>query len=349
MKPVRTTVLGALAAASAVALIATAAPSGFAAAQDDIPIKGQALTMGTATQGDPAVVTVHGVRRTDKATIVYWSLGVPANAPTSGRGLTYMGTSTTAFNEGFGIAGQGDIGLMDLKGGKVYLPLKPGGTQCVCSSNDALLMIEPGQAGIVWAAVSPLPADVTHVDVAVAEQIIPNVEVEDGPMEPLAESDKEPHVLGMGWPTLDESAIAAATARTPAPITARISDLEGTVTTTKGEVALNADVLFDKDSATLTPKAASALAAAVAKIKASGGGKKLTVTGHTDSDASDSYNLTLSRNRAVAVAAKLRAALGGGYTVTAVGKGESQPIADNGTAAGQAKNRRVSITFSGGK
>lgn len=350
MRPIRTTVLGALATVSAVALVAAAAPSGFAA-QDDIPIKGQALTMGVATQGDPAVVTVHGVRRTDKATIVYWSLGMPKNAPADARGLTYMGTSTTAFTEGFGLDVQGDVGLLDVKGAKAYLPLKPvaGSTQCLCPGFDSVMKVDPGHAGIVWSAISPLPADVTHVDVAVAEQIIPNVPVEDGIMEPLAESDELPYILGLGWPKIDEEAIAAATPRTPAPITARISDLADTVTTTKGEVALNADVLFAKDSATLGPKAAAALTAAAAKIKESAGGKALTVTGHTDADASTSYNLTLSQKRAEAVASQLRAKLGGGYTVTAVGKGESQPIADNGTAAGQAKNRRVSVTFSGGK
>lgn len=65
------------------------------------------------------------------------------------------------------------------------------------------------------------------------------------------------------------------------------------------------------------------------------------ITGHTDSRASDEYNLRLSQNRANSVA---RVAQASGARIADVrGYGERQPAASNGSAAGQAKNRRVEI------
>jgi outer membrane protein OmpA-like peptidoglycan-associated protein len=67
----------------------------------------------------------------------------------------------------------------------------------------------------------------------------------------------------------------------------------------------------------------------------------MTVEGHTDSRGSDATNLALSIARAEAAANWLIAAGIPPERVFAVGLGESRPIADNTTAAGRAKNRRV--------
>lgn len=70
-----------------------------------------------------------------------------------------------------------------------------------------------------------------------------------------------------------------------------------------------------------------------------------TVTGHTDSTGSDKYNQALSKRRADAVADYLHSkgvALDSRFTTQ--GMGESQPVADNKTAAGRAENRRVVIS-----
>ena len=71
-------------------------------------------------------------------------------------------------------------------------------------------------------------------------------------------------------------------------------------------------------------------------------GMKLKIVGHTDADGDDTTNLTLSKNRAEAV----KNALVSVYNVSSdrlstEGKGESQPVGDNGTADGKAQNRRV--------
>ncbi|MFN7920527.1 MAG: OmpA family protein [Bryobacteraceae bacterium] len=74
---------------------------------------------------------------------------------------------------------------------------------------------------------------------------------------------------------------------------------------------------------------------------------EIEVGGHTDSRGSTQKNKTLSENRAKAV---VRYLTGKGLDVkrfSAVGYGESKPIADNGTAAGMAKNRRTEFKVKG--
>ena len=69
---------------------------------------------------------------------------------------------------------------------------------------------------------------------------------------------------------------------------------------------------------------------------------KVQIVGHTDSDGEDAANLDLSKRRAASV----KTALAGEFKIDAArldvdGKGESQPIDKNDTAAGKANNRRV--------
>ncbi|MCS6627437.1 OmpA family protein [Roseibacterium beibuensis] len=67
------------------------------------------------------------------------------------------------------------------------------------------------------------------------------------------------------------------------------------------------------------------------------------IIGHADSDGAEDYNLNLSRERASSVAQYLvsRNVLADRLYVD--GRGESQPVATNATAAGKAQNRRVEI------
>lgn len=69
----------------------------------------------------------------------------------------------------------------------------------------------------------------------------------------------------------------------------------------------------------------------------------ITVIGHTDSVGADQYNQQLSEKRALAVGDYLVNNGVQKQRMAAMGKGESQPIADNSTEAGRAKNRRVEL------
>ena len=65
------------------------------------------------------------------------------------------------------------------------------------------------------------------------------------------------------------------------------------------------------------------------------------VQGHCDSTGSDKVNDPLSQKRAEAIVAALVAQGIAESRLSAVGKGSHEPIADNGTDEGRAKNRRV--------
>ncbi len=69
----------------------------------------------------------------------------------------------------------------------------------------------------------------------------------------------------------------------------------------------------------------------------------IQVVGHTDSTGSAAYNQDLSERRARSVAGILTAGGVASNRVATAGRGASQPIASNDTAAGRAQNRRVEI------
>ncbi|WP_010135842.1 OmpA family protein [Ochrovirga pacifica] len=69
----------------------------------------------------------------------------------------------------------------------------------------------------------------------------------------------------------------------------------------------------------------------------------LFVYGHTDADGSEEYNQKLSYRRANAVATYLQNLGVPADRFTVKGEGESMPVADNSTAEGKAKNRRVEL------
>jgi len=97
------------------------------------------------------------------------------------------------------------------------------------------------------------------------------------------------------------------------------------------------DTMFATGSARISSAGAAGLQSFFASHPANG----FVIEGHTDSRASERSNLALSERRADAVA---RIARQVGARVYAIrGFGESRPLADNTTAGGMAKNRRVEI------
>jgi OOP family OmpA-OmpF porin len=101
-------------------------------------------------------------------------------------------------------------------------------------------------------------------------------------------------------------------------------------------------VNFDNDSANLRPESIAILNHAAATLK-EWGEIKVEVAGHTDSVDSDAYNLRLSQRRAEAVRDYLVRQGVPAERLTAKGYGEASPVADNKTAEGRFKNRRVEL------
>ena len=108
--------------------------------------------------------------------------------------------------------------------------------------------------------------------------------------------------------------------------------------------ALQAEVLFGKDSAKLSPAANSRIVAIAAEIKKQNA-TKVRVFGFTDNLGSAAHGDVLSKQRAQAVNGVLSKELPPTITFEIRGYGEQYPIADNSTEAGRKKNRRVEISF----
>jgi outer membrane protein OmpA-like peptidoglycan-associated protein len=71
---------------------------------------------------------------------------------------------------------------------------------------------------------------------------------------------------------------------------------------------------------------------------------QVVIEGHTDAYGSDDANLALSRRRAEAISAYLTGSLGvQPFRISAVGYGETQPIANNDTTQGRERNRRIDV------
>jgi len=125
------------------------------------------------------------------------------------------------------------------------------------------------------------------------------------------------------------------------------NDLEGATVTRVGEgikITFNSGLLFAVDRSDLNSTAVTNIAD-LAAILNKYEDTEILIEGHTDSDGSDDHNLQLSERRANSVKAQLVAQGVKDGRISTVGYGETQPVADNGTAAGKAQNRRVEIAI----
>lgn len=108
----------------------------------------------------------------------------------------------------------------------------------------------------------------------------------------------------------------------------------------EGKISTNA-ILFESGSANLKPQSMGVIRQ-ISQVLQQEGSMKLKIVGHTDSDGNDASNMELSKKRADAV----KNALVSVYDVSSdrlmtEGKGETEPVGDNGTTDGKAQNRRV--------
>ena len=138
---------------------------------------------------------------------------------------------------------------------------------------------------------------------------------------------------------------AAAPAAAPAPVAAAPAPAAPPPTVAT-KVTFAADAFFDFNKSVVKPEGKAKLDDLVGKIKDISL-EVIIAVGHTDSVGGDAYNQKLSVKRSEAVKAYLVSKGIEKNRVYTEGKGEKQPVADNKTAEGRAKNRRVEIEVVG--
>ena len=157
----------------------------------------------------------------------------------------------------------------------------------------------------------------------------------DGAIKPMAPPPPPPPVVAPP-PAPPVAAPAPAPAPAPKPVAKPTSE----------KVTFAADAFFDFDKAVLKPEAKAKMDDLVGKT--SGVALEVVIAvGHTDSTGDAGYNQNLPPRRANAVKDYLVSKGIEKNRVYTEGKGENQPIADNKTREGRAKNRRVEIEVVG--
>ncbi|MEM6648545.1 MAG: OmpA family protein [Bacteroidota bacterium] len=124
-------------------------------------------------------------------------------------------------------------------------------------------------------------------------------------------------------------------------------ELEGAEVERVGEgiqITFDSAILFATNSSTVSSASQQNLMSLANSLQTYPNTEVL-ITGHTDATGTDAYNQTLSEERAGSVAAILMQNSVQGTRVKTMGLGETQPIADNGTAAGRQQNRRVEVAI----
>ena len=156
----------------------------------------------------------------------------------------------------------------------------------------------------------------------------------DGALKPPPPPPPAPRVAPP--PAAAPAPAAPAAAPTPAPAPAAVSE----------KVTFATDTFFDFDKYVLKPEGQAKLTDLVEKTKAVNLEVVIAV-GHTDAVGTDGYNQKLSIRRADAVKNFLVSKGIEKNRIYTEGKGESQPVADNKTNEGRAKNRRVEVEVVG--
>lgn len=301
------------------------------------------------------VVSLHAVRRTPTATIVYLSIGF-ATEPGKERFLSgYLGGrlfSTGTVTEQV----SSDAAILDRKNKVLYTPLVEDGHGCIVCTDEEIgiwTAYSPKEtAFIAYVGLPPLPADTTTVSVMAGGRLFNDVPVTDGLLEPqVAYPDTSDTIkLGQGWPTVALDKVSKASdpkkfSIHPLTQTVEQSRVRERDQTDKVQFDLSTKVLFDKDKAVVKPDGKKAIEALAGKLKDRSG--TIQVTGYTDNLGSEEHGLELSKQRADAVAAILKPLLPSRIQLKTAGLGEANPIASNETEAGREQNRRVTVTVKG--
>ena len=152
--------------------------------------------------------------------------------------------------------------------------------------------------------------------------------------------------VGCDGAIVAQAAPAPAPVAAPAPAVVAPAPAPAPQPVAATKVTYAADAFFDFDKSVLKPEGKAKLDDLVGKVKDINL-EVIIAVGHTDSIGTDAYNQKLSIRRSEAVKAYLVSKGIEQNRVYTEGKGELQPVADNKTKEGRAKNRRVEIEVVG--
>jgi OmpA-OmpF porin, OOP family len=147
-------------------------------------------------------------------------------------------------------------------------------------------------------------------------------------------------------PVAPAAAAPVAPRAAPAPAPAAAAPAPAPQPPAATKVTYAADAFFDVNKSIIKPEGKAKMDDLVSKIKDINL-EVIIAVGHTDSDGGDAFNQKLSVRRSEAVKAYLVSKGIEKNRVYTEGKGEKQPVADNKTKEGKAKNRRVEIEVVG--
>ena len=143
----------------------------------------------------------------------------------------------------------------------------------------------------------------------------------------------------------DAAHVAAANSEQQAAELQRQIDALQAKPTDRGLIVTLGDVLFDTGKASLKAGATSNLNKLVAFLNEYSD-RTVLIEGYTDSVGTEDFNQGLSERRADSVKSYLAGQGIGSIRLSAAGKGESDPVASNDSAAGRQQNRRVEVVIS---
>lgn len=136
---------------------------------------------------------------------------------------------------------------------------------------------------------------------------------------------------------------APKTVTAPPPAPAPAPELTPAPKPVSQSIALAAGALFDSGKSDIKSAGKADLDELVSKLQGLQSVEQIRVIGHTDSQGSAAFNQRLSEQRAQALKDYLIDQGIAADRIEAVGMGETQPVADNGSAEGRARNRRVEL------
>ncbi len=156
--------------------------------------------------------------------------------------------------------------------------------------------------------------------------------------------DRKNALIGAGVGLLAGGAIGNYMDRQEAELAAQLQGTGVSVSRVGNNIVLNmpSNITFATDQSAVQPSFFATLDS-VAIVLNRYNQSLIDVYGHTDSTGSDQYNFDLSNRRAQSVAGYLGQRGVAAQRMAATGFGESRPVADNGSEAGRAQNRRVEI------